>query len=95
MTWEDPGKASTSLSNPASTPSSASSVVGGAALAAPSTTLGGVAKSVSYYSVDIMREVCGVRGVVWSLGPTFPWTALIISTALCKFKPLYYKFNSI
>ena len=66
VTREYPGNASTSLSNPAFTPSSASSVVGGAALAAPSVTLEGVAD----YSVDNMGAICGVRGVVWSLGPT-------------------------
>ena len=72
VTREDPGNASTSLSNPASTPSSAASVVGGATSAAPSAALGGVAKRVADYSVDNMGAVCGVRGVVWSLGPTFP-----------------------
>ena len=69
---EDPRNASTSLSNPASTPSSATSVMGRAASAAPSVALGGVAERVADYSVDNMGAVCGVRGVVWSLGPTLP-----------------------
>ena len=72
VTREDPRNAFTCLSNPASTPSSASSVVGGAASTAPSATLGGVAERVSDYSVDNMGVVCGVHGVVWSLVPTLP-----------------------
>ena len=69
---EDPRNASTSLSNPASTPSSAASVVGGATSAAPSAALRSVVEHVSNYSVDNMGAVCGVCGVVWSLGPTLP-----------------------
>ena len=72
VTREDPGNASTSLSNPASTSSFAASVVGGATSVAPSVALGGVAEHVTYCSVDNMGEVCGVCGVVWSLGPTLP-----------------------
>ena len=72
VTRENPRNASTSLSNPTSTPSFASSVVGGEASVAPSAALGGVAERVAYCSVDNMGVVCGVRGVVWSLGPTLP-----------------------
>ena len=72
VTREDPGNASTSLSNLASTPSSAAFVVGGAASNAPSIALGGVTECVANCSVDNMGVVCGVRGVVWSLGTTFP-----------------------
>ena len=72
MTREDPGNASTSLSNPTSTPSFAASVVGRSASTAPSTSLRGVVEHVSDYSVDNKGAVCGVHGVVWSLGPTFP-----------------------
>ena len=60
------------VSNPASTPSSVASVVGGAASNAPYATLGGVIEHVLDYSVENMGVVCGVSGVVWSLGPTLP-----------------------
>ena len=72
VTREDPRNASTSLSSPASTPSSTTSIVGGETSAAPSAALDGVAEHVANCSVDNMGAVCGVRGVVWSLGPTFP-----------------------
>ena len=72
VTREDPGNASTSLSNPTSTPSYATSIVGGETLVAPSTALGSATKHVSNCSVENMGAVCGVRGVVWSLGTTLP-----------------------
>ena len=75
MTQEDLGNvasASALVSNPTSTPSSVTSVVGWSASAAPSTGLGGVTKRVADCSVEQKGGVCGVRGVVWSLGPTTP-----------------------
>ena len=48
-----------------STPSSATTFVGGAASATPSATLGGVRERVADYSVDNMGVVCGVCGAVW------------------------------
>ena len=75
VTREDPGNDSTSLSSPASTPSSAASIVGGATSTAPSASLDGVAERVADSSVDNMGAVCGVRGVVWS-----HWTNIALTT---------------
>ena len=60
------------VSNPASTPYSAGFVVGRLASDAPSTSFGGVIEHVADFLVDKKGAVCGVCGVVWSLGPTPP-----------------------
>ena len=70
VTREDPGNASTSLSNLASTPSFATSIMGRSSSFAPSPGLEGVAERIADYSVHNKGAVCGVRGVVWSLGST-------------------------
>ena len=75
VTREDSGNvssASTLVSNPTSIPSSAAFFVGWPASAAPSTGLGGVVERVVDCLVEKKGVVCGVRGVVWSLGPTTP-----------------------
>ena len=93
---EDPGNvasASTLVLDTASTLSSARSVVHLLASAAPSAKR--VTECVFDYSVDNMDVVCGVRGVVCSLGPTPPSPPVLKCRISCKYKPLYYKFNII
>ena len=95
---EDPGNgasASALVSNPASTPSSATSVVGRSASTSPYAGLEGVVEHVVDCSVDKKGAICGVRGVVWSLGPTTPSPLVLNLTISCKYKPLCYKFNII
>ena len=46
--------------------------MGWSASTAPSAGLEGVTKHVADYLVDNNGVVCGVHGVVWSLGPTMP-----------------------
>ena len=75
VTREDPGNAASTsslVSNLASTPSYVGYVVGHSALAAPFVGLRGVTKHVANCSVENNGEVCGVHGMVWSLGPTMP-----------------------
>ena len=75
VTREDPrnvASASAFVSNPASTPSFATSVVGRSTSTAPSVGLGGVTERVADCSVHNKGEICGVRGVVWSLGLKLP-----------------------
>ena len=98
VTWEDSGNvASTSalVSNPSSTPSSTTSVVGWSASTTPSAGLEGVAERVADYSMEKKGAIYGVHGVVWSLGPTMPSPLVLKCKISYKYKPLYYKFNMI
>ena len=98
VTQEDLGNfasASALLSGSASTSSFALSGVRRSTAAATYVAVGGVAECVANCLVENTGAVCGVRGVVFSLGPTPPSPPVCGLKKSCKFKPFNYNFTII